>query len=190
MIRKLKPSADKETIGIIFSDSKSGLSRITAEIIQDNKGQILADKKISEKGTKQETLPLTISAGELNLHDGPATIKVTATDYSLFKNQAVLSQQIKIDTVPPQINLLKNINYINQGGTGFVAYQPSKALSSTGVYINDYLSPAHAILIDNKPSYITYFALPMNANKTSTRIMVFARDEAGNETNYGCPLRH
>ena len=185
--QEVKAVGRQKTFGIIFSDSKSGLSRITAEIIQDNKGQILVDKKISPKGIKQETLPLTISAGELKLHDGPATIKITATDYSLFKNQAVLSQQIKIDTVPPQINLLKNMNYINQGGTGFVAYQPSKALASTGVYINDYLSPAHATLIDNKPSYITYFALPMNANKKTTRIMVFARDEAGNETTVAIP---
>ena len=185
--QEVKAVGRQKTFGIIFSDSKSGLSRITAEIIQDNKGQILVDKKISPKGIKQETLPLTISAGELKLHDGPATIKITATDYSLFKNQAVLSQQIKIDTVPPQINLLKNINYINQGGTGFVAYQPSKALASTGVYINDYLSPAHATLIDNKPSYITYFALPMNANKKTTRITVFARDEAGNETTMALP---
>ena len=185
--QEVKAIGRQKTIGINFSDSKSGLSRITVEIIQDNKGQILADKKISPKGKLQETLPLTINAGELRLHDGPATLKVTATDYSLLKNQAVLSQAIKIDTVPPQINLLKNINYINQGGTGFVAYQPSKALSSTGVSINDYLSPAHSILIDNKPSYITYFALPMNANKTATRIMVFARDEAGNETNMTIP---
>ena len=185
--QEVKAVGRQKTFGIIFSDSKSGLSRITAEIIQDNKGQILVDKKISPKGIKQETLPLTISAGELKLHDGPATIKITATDYSLFKNQAVLSQQIKIDTVPPQINLLKNMNYINQGGTGFVAYQPSKALASTGVYINDYLSPAHATLIDNKPSYITYFALPMNANKKTTRITVFARDEAGNETTMALP---
>jgi murein DD-endopeptidase MepM/ murein hydrolase activator NlpD len=177
----------QKTIGINFSDSGSGLSRITVEIIQDNKGQILADKKISPKGKLKEALTLTMSAGDLKLHDGPAAIKITATDYSLFKNQIVLMQQIKIDTVPPQINLLKNINYINQGGTGFVAYQPSKPLASTGVYINNYLSVAHAALIDNKPSYITYFALPMDAGKATTRIMVFARDEAGNETNIALP---
>jgi murein DD-endopeptidase MepM/ murein hydrolase activator NlpD len=183
----IKAIGRQKTIGIIFSDSKSGLSRITAEVIQDNKGQILADKIITEKGKEQETLTLSVSPADLRLHDGPAVIKVTATDYSLFKNQAVAIHQVKIDTIPPLINLVKNINYINQGGTGFVAYQPSKALTSTGVYINDYLSPAHAILIDNKPSYITYFALPMDANKTTTRIMVFARDEAGNETNMSIP---
>ena len=59
-------------------------------------------------------------------------IKITAEDHSLFKNQAILSQTIKIDTVPPQINLLKNMNYINQGGTGFVAYDSSKIIASTG----------------------------------------------------------
>jgi murein DD-endopeptidase MepM/ murein hydrolase activator NlpD len=183
----IKAIGRQKTIGIDFSDSQSGLSRIMVEIVQDNKGQILTDKTISPKGKSQETLSLTINSGGLRLHDGPATFKVTAADNSLLKNQAVLMREIKIDTVPPLINLMKNINYINQGGTGFVAYQPSKALSSTGVYINDYLSPALATLIDNKPSYFTYFALPMNADKTSTRIMIFARDEAGNETTMGVP---
>ena len=177
----------QKTLEINFSDSQSGLSHLNVEIIQDNKGQILADKKIPSRGIKQEILSLNINTGELRLHDGPATIKITARDHSLFQNQTILSKAVKIDTVPPQINLLKNINYINQGGTGFVAYQPSKALATTGVYINNYLSPAHAVLIDNKPSYITYFALPMNAGKTTTRITVFARDEAGNETTIALP---
>lgn len=183
----VKAIGRQKTIVINFSDSNSGLSRITAEIIQDNKGQILADKQIPSKKTVQEAITLNVNTGDLRLHDGQATLKVTATDYSLFKNQSVLLQPIKIDTVPPQINLVKNINYINQGGTGFVAYQPSKPLSSTGVYINDYLSPAHATRIDNKPAYFTYFALPRDANKTTTRILVFARDEAGNETTMGVP---
>lgn len=183
----VKAIGRQKNIGVICSDSHSGLSRVTAEIIQDNKGQILVDKPIVSKGTAQEAITLNVNAGDLRLHDGQATLKVTATDYSLFKNQSVVLQPVKIDTVPPQINLIKNINYINQGGTGFVAYQPSKPLSSTGVYINNYLSPAHPILIDKKPSYMTYFALPMDAGKTSTQIAVFARDEAGNETTMVVP---
>jgi murein DD-endopeptidase MepM/ murein hydrolase activator NlpD len=185
--QEVKAIGKQKTIGIILSDSKSGISHVNVEIIQDNKDQILVDKKIPARGTKQEVLSVNFSAGELRLHDGPAVIKITTTDHSLFQNQTILSQAVKIDTVPPQINLLKNINYINQGGTGFVAYQPSKPLATTGVYINNYLSPAHAILIDKKPSYITYFALPMNAGKTTTRITVFARDEAGNETTIALP---
>jgi len=183
----VKAIGRQKNINIQFTDSHSGLSQITVEIIQDNKGQILADKKIPSKGTKQETLPLSVSAGDLKLHDGPATLKVTATDHSVFENKTILSQDIKIDTIPPQINLLKNMTYINQGGTGFVAYQPSKPLAETGVYINKYLSPAHAAQIDGKPSYATYFAMPMDADTAATRIMIFARDEAGNEINIAVP---
>jgi murein DD-endopeptidase MepM/ murein hydrolase activator NlpD len=177
----------QKTIEITFSDSKSGISHFTAEIIQDNKGQILADKKIPSRGEKQELLSLTINAADLKLHDGPAVIKITATDYSLFKNQTVLSQPVKIDTIPPQINLLKIVNYINQGGTGFVAYQSFKKIALTGVYVNDYFTPGHTILQNNIATYVTYFAVPIDASKTKTRIMILARDEAGNETRIAFP---
>lgn len=183
----VKAIGRQKTIGINFSDTQSGLSRITVEIVQDNKSQVLADKKIPSRGTLQEKMTLNISAGDLKLHDGSASLKITAKDHSLFNNQIVLEQPVKIDTIPPQINLLKNITYINQGGTGFVAYQPSKMVTSTGVYINNYLSPAHAILIDNKPSYITYFAMPMDATNGTTKIMISAKDEAGNETQIALP---
>jgi murein DD-endopeptidase MepM/ murein hydrolase activator NlpD len=177
----------QQAIGITFSDSKSGISHLTAEIIQDHKGQILADKKIPSRGEKQEILSLIINTADMKLHDGPAIIKITATDYSLFKNQTVLFQSVKIDTIPPQINLLKTVNYINQGGTGFAAYQSSKKISLTGVYVNDYFTPGHTILQNNIVTSVTYFAVPIDASKTKTRIIIFARDDAGNETRIAFP---
>ncbi len=177
----------QKTMEINFSDSKSGLSHLNVEIIQDNKGQILVDKKIPSRGQKQEVLSLTMNAAELKLHDGPAIIKITATDYSLFKNQTVLSQTVKIDTIPPQINLLKTVNYINQGGTGFVAYQSSKKIAYTGVYVNDYFTPGHTTLLNNIATSVTYFALPIDALETQTKIIIFARDDAGNETKITFP---
>jgi len=177
----------QQAIGITFSDSKSGISHLTAEIIQDHKGQFLADKKIPSRGKKQEILSLIINTADMKLHDGPAIIKITATDYSLFKNQTVLFQSVKIDTIPPQINLLKTVNYINQGGTGFAAYQSSKKIAYTGVYVNDYFTPGHTILQNNIATSVTYFAVPIDASKTKTRIIIFARDDAGNETRIAFP---
>jgi murein DD-endopeptidase MepM/ murein hydrolase activator NlpD len=177
----------QKTIGITFSDSKSGISHLTAEIIQDNKGQILADKRIPSRGKKQEILSLTINTTDLKLHDGSAIIKITATDYSLFKNQTILYQAVKIDTIPPQINILKTVNYINQGGTGFVAYQSSKKIVYTGVYVNDYFTPGHTTLLNNIATSVTYFAIPIDATKTKTGITIFARDDAGNETKIAFP---
>jgi murein DD-endopeptidase MepM/ murein hydrolase activator NlpD len=177
----------QKTIGVIFSDSKSGISHLTAEIIQDSKGQILADKTIPSRGKKQEILSLIINTTDIKLHDGPAVIKITATDYSLFKNQTILSKSVNIDTIPPQINLLKTVNYINQGGTGFAAYQSSKKIAYTGVYVNDYFTPGHTILQNNIATSVTYFAVPIDASKTKTRITIFARDDAGNETKIAFP---
>ena len=115
-------------------------------------------------------------------------LKLQRLTILFFKNQTILSQSVKIDTIPPQINLLKTVNYINQGGTGFVAYQPSKKIAYTGVYVNDYFTPGHTILQNNITTTVTYFAVPIDASKTKTRITIFARDDAGNETRMAIPL--
>jgi murein DD-endopeptidase MepM/ murein hydrolase activator NlpD len=183
----LKSIGKQKKLEIIFSDQKSGLSQISMEIIQDNKGQILAAENIPSRGTKQKTLSVTVDTTALKLHDGPAVIKFTATDFSLFKNQIILSQPVAIDTIPPQIYLLNPINNINQGGTGFVAYRVSKPAVLTGVYVNDYFSPGYTVLIDNKPTSLVYFALPIETTKANTSIKIFARDDAGNEATVGLP---
>ena len=189
----IKSNQDISMIGkqkkleITFADEKSGLSQIYAEISQDNKGQILAHENIPARGTKQKTILLTIDTVALKLHDGPALIKFTATDHSLFKNHTIVSQPVTIDTVPPQIYLLNPVNNANQGGTCFIAYRISKPASLTGVYVNEYFTPGFTILVDNKPTSLAYFAIPIEASKTKTAIKVLARDTAGNESRIAIP---
>ena len=110
-----------------------------------------------------------------------------ATDHSLFNNQTILSQPVTINTVPPQIYLLNPVNHANQGGTCFIAFRTSKPSALTGVYVNNYFTPGYTILIDNKPTSLAYFAIPMDATKTKTIIKVFARDTAGNESMIAIP---
>lgn len=184
----IKAVGRQQTLTISFTDAKSGLSYLNVEIIQDNKGRILAEKRISQKNINREVLPLEINTAEIGLHDGPAALKITAMDHSLFKNKTVLLKDILIDTVPPRVNLLKNMTYINQGGTGFVAYDFSKPVASTGIYVNDYFTPGFGVSTNDKIHYVVYFPLPMDAGKKSTRITIFARDEAGNETKIALPF--
>ncbi len=189
----IKSSQDISMIGkqkkleVTFADQKSGLSQIYAEIIQDNKGRILAAENITSRGNKQKTISLTIDTVALKLHDGPAQIKFTATDHSLFKNQTILSQPVKIDIIPPQIYLLNPINHANQGGTCFIAYRISKPAALTGVYVNDYFTSGYTMMVENKPTSLVYFAIPIDASKTKTTIKVFARDTAGNESSIAIP---
>jgi murein DD-endopeptidase MepM/ murein hydrolase activator NlpD len=189
----IKLSQDIGSIGkqkkleITFSDQKSGLSQINIEITQDNKNHILSAENIPVRGDKQKILSLTIDTVALKFHDGPALIKFTATDYSLFKNQTILSQSVKIDTIPPQISLLNPVNHANQGGTCFISYRISKPAALTGIYVNDYFTPAYTTLVDNKPTSLVYFAIPIDATRTKTAIKLFARDDAGNETGIAIP---
>jgi len=179
----------QKQLAITFTDGESGLSQLTVEIIQDNKGRIIFSEIIPARGVKLKDASLTIDTAALKLHDGPASINITAKDYALFKNQSIISQTVKIDTLPPQINLLSTINNVNQGGSCFVAYRISKPAITTGVYINDYFSPGFTTITDNKPTTVAYFAIPLDASRTNTKITVFARDNAGNETIAALPFQ-
>ena len=175
-------------ISVVFSDAHSGLSHLKIEIIQDNKPHILTQETFPSRGIRQKVVQLTIKTEELKLKNGKAIIHMTATDGSLFKNESILSAEVTIDTVPPQIAVLNPVNYINQGGTGFIAYRTSKPTASTGVYVDNYFSPGHTIMISNRPTSVAYFALPMDASHAKTKIQIFARDDAGNESRVSMPF--
>ncbi|MEN6376119.1 MAG: M23 family metallopeptidase [Smithella sp.] len=177
----------QKKLDITFSDQKSGLSHIYAEIIQDNKGQILAEENISVKGNKQKVLSLTIDSMALKLHDGPATIKFTATDHALFKNENIMSRPVTIDTIPLQIFPLNPVNHANQGGTCFIAFHSSKPLASAGVYVDNNFTSGYTASINNKPTTVVYFSLPSDAANAKTAIKAFARDTAGNESVISIP---
>jgi len=177
----------KKEIGITFSDSASGLSRLKVEIVQDNKPHIIAEESFPSRGIKQKVIRLTIDTEALKLKNGQAIINISAADCSLFKNETLLATQVKIDTVPLQISVLNPVNYINQGGTGFITYRASKPTTLTGVYVDDKFFPGHTVLINNRPTSVTYFAVPMDAATAKTRISLFARDDAGNEARSAMP---
>jgi murein DD-endopeptidase MepM/ murein hydrolase activator NlpD len=174
-------------LSITFSDAASGLSHLKVEIIQDNKSRILAQENFPSRGVRQKAVRVTINTEALKLKNGPAILNIMAADCSLFKNETILAEQVKIDTVPPQIAVLNPVNYLNQGGTGFITYRTSKPAPVTGVYVNDSFSPGHTILINNRPTSVAYFALPLDASNSQTRITVFARDDAGNEAVISMP---
>lgn len=177
----------KKDIAITFTDKASGLSHLTVEIIQDKKSHLLARENITYRGNRQKVIQLIINTEELKLKNGPAVIHMTAADHSLFKNETILAAQIKIDTIPPQILILNPVNYVNQGGTGFIAYRTSKPTSATGIYVDDLFFQGYPLLINNRPTTGVFFAIGLDAANAKTKITVFARDDAGNEARISMP---
>jgi len=185
--QEINAIGQQKTIKITFTDQKRGLHSASIAISQDNRTQILSSTNYPVPGTKNESLTIRIDPITMKLHNGPAVLTLAATDYSLWKNKALLSRQITIDLTPPQIYLLTPVNHISPGGTCVIAYRTSKPVVMNGVSIENNLFPGCPVSISGKPAYVSYFAFPVTGSKGSTTIKLIARDEAGNETSVNIP---
>ncbi len=176
-----------KTFNIAFADRKSGLRNSTVTIVQDNQTQALSSLNYVDQVTRENNVSVTIDPVAIKLHEGPATLYVSATDNSLWKNETTLAIQVNIDFMPPQIFLLTSTNHINPGGTCVILYRTSKPVVSSGVMVEKNFSQGYATTISEKPCTISYFSLPMDAKHGGTTIKVIARDQAGNETSIALP---
>jgi hypothetical protein len=177
----------QKVIEVIFSDRGSSLRDTSITISQGDKTHTLYAVNYPKKGTSEQTISVTIDPLSIAMQDGPATLNIKAVDYSLFKNQTLLSRPLTIDLHPPQIYLLNPQNIINPGGTCVTLYRTSKPVVISGIQVDERFFSAYLTTISGKPFHIAYFSLPMEARQGSTRIKVVAQDQAGNESAVALP---
>jgi murein DD-endopeptidase MepM/ murein hydrolase activator NlpD len=177
----------RKALTVTFSDSGRGLAHTEIVITQDNQPRALSAIDYPETGIGRKAVTVAIDAAALKLHDGPASLTLTAVDHSLWKNRITATHPVTIDSLPPQIFQLNTQNHINPGGTCVVAYHLSEAAPVTGVQVGELFYPAYPVTLAGKPGYAAYFALPLDAVSGSPQIRILARDRAGNETASGIP---
>jgi murein DD-endopeptidase MepM/ murein hydrolase activator NlpD len=177
----------QKLLKVTFSDEGQGLRHTEIVITQDNRPRILSSIDYPEAGVRRKEVSVAVDASVLKLNDGPASLTLTAVDYSLWKNRTVITRPVQIDFMPPQIFQLNPANHINPGGVCIVTYRLSEAVSQTGVQVGDLFYPGHPVTLAGKPAYVAYFALPLDATQGAPQIRILARDQAGNETVSGIP---
>ena len=177
----------QKLLKVTFSDEGQGLRHTEIVITQDNRPRVLSSIDYPDAGVRRKEVSVALDASVLKLNDGPASLTLTAVDYSLWKNRTVITRPVQVDFMPPQISQLNPANYINQGGACIVTYHLSEAVSQTGVQVGDLFYPGHPVTLAGKPGYVTYFALPLDATPGTPQIRILARDQAGNETVSGIP---
>jgi murein DD-endopeptidase MepM/ murein hydrolase activator NlpD len=116
--------------------------------------------------------------------EGPATLRVTARDASLWRwfkgNPAVLQKQIAIDLTPPTIELVADDRYISFGGAGAVVYKTSADAAASGVRVGKHFFPGFPGQIKDKPDHLlAFFAHPYDT-PPATRAVLVSTDKAGN----------
>jgi hypothetical protein len=178
----------KKTLDITFSDSGRGLGRTEIVITQDHQSRVVSAVDYPETGVLRKAVSVTVDAVILKLHDGPASLSLTAVDHSLWKNRTTATRPVTIDLLPPQIFQLNKQNHINPGGTCVVAYRLSEAALRTGIQVGDLFYPAYPVTQAGKSGYAAYFTLPPEASPGVPQIRILARDQAGNETLSDVPV--
>lgn len=147
------------------------------------------------KGTgrqKEAAARFSVEPKALGLADGDGRLRIEATDYSWRRwwngNLAEIDRTVRIDTQAPRVSVLTTSHYINQGGSGLVAFRVSEPCETVGVTVGDHFYPAATGFFETADVYAGFFAVGYD-QATTTPVAVTARDAAGNLTTATFPYR-
>jgi hypothetical protein len=177
----------QKVLKVVFADEGQGLRHTEILVTQDNRPRVLSSVDHQEAGVKRKEISVALDASTLKLSDGPATLTLVAVDHSLWKNRTVVTKEVRIDLMSPQISQFNPRNHINPGGACVVTYGLSEAVARTGVQVGDLFYPGYPLTVAGKPVYVAYFAVPIEAGPGNPQIRILAEDPAGNQTLSAIP---
>jgi len=185
---EIKITPDTDTVGlaplqIAVTEQGTGLKSFTAVLISGGTEYSLAAEQYDQP-LMQKNLTVALSSKLTGLKEGPAVLRVTARDRSLWNffrgNESVVQKNLIIDITPPSLELIADDRYVNFGGVGVIVYKPSPDTIASGVKIGNYFFPGYKGQIKEHPDhYLAFFAHPYNVPETEKASLV-ATDKAGN----------
>lgn len=172
-------------------DRKSGIHTINVWGIQGDVKKLLhavsnpRTKYTGVVGPQEDTRTITFDVKKEGFTDGPMSIMIEATDFSLRGwlrgNTVTATKVVTVDTIPPRIEILHSEKYIAPGGTGIAIYRLSDQDGRHGIEMNGIFNPGFPLGNGRNDTYISFFALPFDT-KNIESLNVSAEDPAGNNT--------
>ncbi|MDP2605128.1 MAG: M23 family metallopeptidase [Deltaproteobacteria bacterium] len=185
---QIKLTPDSDVLGlapleIAVADQGTGLKSVTATLSSGGAEHGLASEQYARPVT-EKTITVALSSKLTGVKEGPAVLRVSARDNSLWNffrgNETVIQKNITIDITPPTLELFADDRYVNFGGVGMIVYKPSADTVTTGVKIGDYFFPGANGQIKEQPDhFVVFFAHPYNVAEAA-KAMLVAADKAGN----------
>lgn len=175
-------------VPLIVTDAERGIRTIKVTLKQDNRHITLLEKRFSfeglfnAEGVHRFDTVLSIDPSEFN--QGRAELEVYAWDYSRSSggdgNLTIAEHKMTVDTIPPALRLVSQLNYVNKGGTGLIVYQTTSDAIKSGLYVGERFSPGYPSgQIPEQGMHVCYFGIPVNAIK-DVNLFLWAEDKAGN----------
>jgi murein DD-endopeptidase MepM/ murein hydrolase activator NlpD len=122
-----------------------------------------------------------------DLTAGPARIVVSAARPVLFGRRLVsttVTRDVEVRLTPPRVAVLSTFHYINHGGSEFVVYTATPPDVESGVRVGEreYRGyPGSAVGLSDPSLHVAFFAL-LHDQPLTAPIVLYARDQAGNQT--------
>lgn len=183
---KITPDSDTVGLGTIVieaSDRGSGLKSFSATLTSAGTDFPLVSEQYSDP-VMQKSVNVALSSKLTGLKEGPAVLRVSARDRSLWGffrgNESSIAKNITIDISPPTIEVIADDRYVNFGGVGVIVYKPAADAVTSGVKLGSYFFPGYKGQIKDHPDYfLAFFAHAYNVPEDQ-RAAVVATDKAGN----------
>jgi murein DD-endopeptidase MepM/ murein hydrolase activator NlpD len=185
---QIKITPDSETLGlgtlqIEVTEQGTGLKSFSAVLHSGGTDYPLASEQYSEL-TLQKKLTVLLSSKLAGLKEGPAVLRVSARDNSLWNlfrgNEMAIQKNLTIDITPPTLEIVADDRYVNFGGVGMIVYKPSADTVTTGIKVGNYFFPGYKGQIASQPEhYVAFFAHAYNVGEDERAALV-ATDKAGN----------
>ncbi|MCC6473080.1 MAG: M23 family metallopeptidase [Burkholderiales bacterium] len=179
---------DSEALGlapveITVTDGGAGLKSLSATLSAGGTDHVLVSEQYAQP-VSEKKIAVALSARLAGIKEGPAVLRVSARDGSLWNffrgNEAAIQKNIAIDVTPPTIELIADDRYVNFGGAGVLVYRSSPDTAASGVRIAGRFFPGFRGPIKDHPDrFIALFAHPYNA-PPEARAALIATDKAGN----------
>ena len=185
---QIKITPDTDTIGLApveieVDEPGTGLKSFAVVLIAGGTEHTLVSEQYDQP-LAQKKFTVALSSKLTGLKEGPAVLRVTARDRSLWNffrgNESVVQKNLTIDITPPSLELVADDRYVNFGGVGVIVYKPSPDTITSGIKIGNYFFPGYKGQIKEHPDhYLVFFAHPYNVPETEKASLV-ATDKAGN----------
>jgi murein DD-endopeptidase MepM/ murein hydrolase activator NlpD len=188
------------TISFLVRDRKSGLREIKAELVQGEKRITISERSfmrpnlLGGQGVKEVEEKIPVDTRALGFQDGPATLEISARDFSWSNwqagNTAAAEFSLTIDTKPPVVTIIYAPRYISPGGSGIIIYRLGEEAEKHGAVINGRFYPGFPATQPADGRFVSYIGLPHDL-KTFAESNLIAVDKAGNrgQTPFGMMLK-
>ena len=185
---QIKITPDSETLGlgtlqIEVTEQGTGLKSFSAVLNSGGTDYPLASEQYTEP-TLQKKLTVVLSSKLAGLKEGPAVLRISARDNSLWNlfrgNETAIQKNLTIDITPPTLEIVADDRYVNFGGVGMIVYKPSADTVTSGIKVGNYFFPGYKGQIASQPEhYVAFFAHAYNVGEDERAALV-ATDKAGN----------